>query len=90
VLTLALLSGTLLTGCHRVVIGKDRSVGTRIEERQDFYVLGLIGDHDVDLTKRCPRGTASFGDMISPLDLLFTLGTLGIYAPRTVVVECAR
>ena len=65
-------------------------MGARIEERQDFYVLGLIGEHDIDLVKRCPRGTASFGDIVSPLDLLFTVGTLGIYAPRTVVVECAR
>ena len=79
-----------LSGCHRVSIDKDRSGGAHFEERQDFYALGLIGEQEIDLVKRCPRGVSSFGDVVSPLDLLFTIGTLGIYAPRTVVVECAR
>jgi len=67
------------------------SDGVRREQRMDFYVAGLAGEHEVNLDEICPNdGAAVFGDERTFEDGLLTLVTLGIYAPRTRFVECAR
>lgn len=54
-----------------------------------FYLFGLIGGQDRDLRDVCARrGAARIRVGHSWLSALVTLGTLGIYAPRVVSVEC--
>ena len=51
--------------------------------------MGLIGDNEVNLKRMCPTGVTSFGDEFRPFDLLFSVATIGLYTPKTVVVRCA-
>jgi len=60
-----------------------------VRSKQHFFVIGLIGDNEVNLKKLCPTGVTSFGDEFRPLDLLFSVATVGLYTPKTVVIRCA-
>lgn len=59
-----------------------------IEHKNHLFMLGMIGDPEVDLNEVCPQGVTAFGDEIRPSDLLWTLLTVGIYSPKTSVIKC--
>jgi hypothetical protein len=65
------------------------SGGPLLRERQHFFLFGLIGENEVRLNLQCPRGATSFGDEFFPSDVLFSLISLGIYTPKTVLVRCS-
>jgi hypothetical protein len=79
----------MFAGCYRVRLDVPVSGDRMVRSRQHFFVMGLIGDNEVNLKRVCPTGVTSFGDEFRPLDLLFALGTLGLYTPKTVLVRCA-
>jgi len=88
-LALLLLCMVMVSGCYRVRLDVPVSGGKVVRERQHFFLLGLIGDNEVNLKSECPTGVTSFGDEFRPSDLLFGLFTAGLYTPKTVLIRCA-
>ena len=76
------------SGCYRVRIDSPVSGARTIEHKNHLFVLGMIGDPEIDLDELCPQGVTAFGDEIRPSDLLWTLLTVGIYSPKTSVIKC--
>ena len=83
----ALLAACL--GCFSVQVERQIAAGSTRQLKQNFFILGRIGEPEIDLAKECPAGVASFGDTFTWSDVLFGVLTLGIYTPRTVVLKCA-
>ncbi len=91
-LSLVLLA-VAIAGCSTITItrqGQQKlSTPPNFEQRYDFFLWGLVNDHDVDVKEICK------GDKVEQMqtqhtfvDGLLTLFTLGIYAPRTAKVWC--
>jgi Bor protein len=59
------------------------------QERQSFFLWGLVGGKQIDLAEVCPSGVARIQDTNSFGDQLFTWVTGGLYSPRSVEIECA-
>lgn len=88
-LVLAALLATQ-AGCFATTFRTGRTGSGQVVERQvDSFFWGLVGEHVVELDLICPGGTARFEVVSKPLDTLLDTVTLGLYSPRTVVVECA-
>ena len=63
--------------------------GQEVRKDADFFLWGLVGDYNFILSELCPNGVSQFRNQATFVDGLLTVLTLGIYAPRTVVLECA-
>ena len=84
------LAVPLVSGCFTVRYNTDKSaVGTHHEEGADFFLWGLVGEKVVSLDSICPQGVARWYNEATFLNGFLYFITLGIYAPRTIVVECA-
>lgn len=92
-LSVLLLSCGLLllaTGCQTVSYTTNRTGGgNRIEQSAPFFFWGLSGEKVVDMDALCPNGPARWYSQQTFLDGFLSTITLGIYSPRTVVIECA-
>jgi hypothetical protein len=88
--TLAALAAVIaLSGCYTVRYQTQTPAGARVhEERESFFLWGLVGAADVDLDAICPEGPAVWQNEANFVDGLLTLITFGLYAPRTVTVWC--
>ena len=88
-----LLSGGLLllaTGCQTVSYTTNRTGGgNRIEQNAPFFLWGLAGEKVVDMDALCPNGPARWYSQQTFLDGFLSTITLGLYSPRTIVIECA-
>lgn len=61
------------------------------EDYLDYYALGFIGNHSVDVQKVCvDQKPYAVQRIFGPDDALITLATLGIYTPMTVRVWCGN
>lgn len=90
-LVLTCLTLLALGGCHAIRYETGRPVSPRVVTVPvNFFVWGLIGNHVVDLDAACPEGAARWQNRASPLNAFFDLVTLGIWSPRTVIIECAE
>ncbi|HEX9618817.1 MAG TPA: hypothetical protein VF989_01715 [Polyangiaceae bacterium] len=59
-------------------------------EWMSFFLFGVIGGNDSDLRDLCgDAGAAKIRIGHDWFSALLTVGTLGLYAPRVVSVECA-
>lgn len=85
----AVAAALVLSGCFtvRYTTGQNPG-GSRHEESASFFLWGLVGDKRVDLDSICPQGVARWQNQATFLDGFLAVVTLGIYSPRTVVVEC--
>lgn len=80
-----------LVACHTVRYDAGRPASPRRwETTVHFFAWGLAGKPRVDLDAACPEGVARFRNEAGPLHWLAQVGTLGLWAPRRVVVECAE
>ena len=79
-----------VTGCFRTRLDAPVAGGHLLRDRQHFFFFGLIGDNDINLKAECPTGVTSFGDEFRPSDLLFSIVSLGLYTPKTVLIRCAE
>jgi hypothetical protein len=89
----ALLAITVLPcGCHTVRYDTGRPASPRrVELTLHFYAWGLGGQPvTVDLDALCPEGAARWRSGSTAGDWFLSVITLGLYTPRTVVVECAE
>ncbi len=63
--------------------------GAHHEEGAHFFLWGLVGNKVVSLDTICPQGVSRWYNQATFLNGFLYFITLGIYAPRTIVVECA-
>jgi len=78
-------------GCHAVRYDAGRPASPRRYERTvHFFLWGLAGRPVVDLDTACPEGVARFRSEASFPQWLAQVATVGLWAPRRVVVECAE
>jgi len=79
-----------LAGCHTVRMQTGRpETQRRYETTVHFFLWGLAGEGRVDLDAACPEGVASIHSGVTFPGWLAEVVTLGIWSPRTVVVDCA-
>lgn len=80
------------SGCHTVRYETGRPASPRhVEQKLHFFAWGLGGQPaTVDLDAACPEGAARWRSGATAGDWFFSVITLGLYTPRTVVVECAE
>jgi hypothetical protein len=64
--------------------------GGRIEQKAPFFLWGLVGEKEIQMGELCPRGPARWYSQQTFWDGAFEVTTLGIYSPRTIVVECGN
>lgn len=88
------LFGVLLvagaSGCMKTtLVSSANPAGPAHLEKANFYLQGLIGEHDVDLAKICPNGVAFAQSRMSAGDCILGAITCSIYTPRTIEVRCA-
>ena len=81
------------TGCYSVTIrpegGFKMATQPSFEQRQDFYLWGLVGESHIDTAKICPKaGPSQMQSQTTVVDGLLGLITLGIYSPETAKVWC--
>ncbi len=91
VCVLALLIAT--SGCFSVTSRPDGGfkVATKptFEQRQDFYLWGLVGESHLNTKEICAKSQATqMQSQVTLVDGLLTLVTLGIYSPETAKVWC--
>jgi hypothetical protein len=88
-----LIGVLLVTGCFRVTYVSSTRLPSEVKVRHthDFWVLGLVGEAHLRPDADCAgRGVARMASGLTIVDSLLTIVTIGIYAPRTVVITCAR
>lgn len=86
---LCLLAGMSLSGCYAVRYQTRLPAGGSTHRQWlNYYLFGLVGQHDIDLDQVCPQGVHAWRTEAAAIGLL-DLVTLGIYSPRTVTIECA-
>jgi hypothetical protein len=87
VLAIALLCG----GCYHanVVTGKPASGRTVSTRWAHAFLAGLIPPRAVETAAECPNGVARVETRQSPLNVVATVLTFGIYSPMTIEASCA-
>ena len=89
---IAIAALATLAGCFNVTyIAKTRMPSAVVhEEKMNFFIVGLVGSHDIQAGQKCPTGVAKVKTTETFVDVLLTVVTLGIYAPRTAQITCAQ
>jgi hypothetical protein len=87
----ALAIAAALVGCTKITYVNTLLMpdGVEREHTGDFWFYGLIGHAEIWANRDCPLGVAQVVSQFTFGDLLYRTFTLGIYTPRTYVVECA-
>ncbi len=81
--------GLGLALCTATACGAHRPRG-RVAFMQS-YVLGTLGDRELDVRDVCPSGWARrISVSPTPLTVLAGIVTLGLYTPREVVITCVE
>jgi hypothetical protein len=83
----------IATGCYSVTIRPDggfkMATKPSFEQRQDFYLWGLVGESHIDTAKVCSSSAPTqMQSQVTVVDALLGLVTLGIYSPETAKVWC--
>jgi hypothetical protein len=81
------------SGCFSVTSRPDGGfkVATKptFEQRQDFYLWGLVGESHIDTKQVCAHShPVQMQSQVTVVDGLLGLVTLGIYSPETAKVWC--
>lgn len=85
----------LLSACSSVTVRPDGGVKETTEpsylDSKPFYLLGLIGEHNVDVNEICEGAEVSqMQTIMTGTDWIIGVATLGMYAPRTVKIWCVE
>jgi hypothetical protein len=88
---LASLAALALAGCHVVRYDTGQPASPRVVTIPvRYFFWGLKGDPTIDLDAACPEGAARWESRATFTNKLLDVVTLGIYVPRTVIIECAE
>lgn len=79
-------------GCNKVTYVNPSTMptGKVVEETGHYFILGLAGETEIHAEGYCPEGVSQVQSRFTFGDMLLTVLTLGIYAPRTYEVSCGR
>lgn len=93
-LALGLIASTLCA-CSAITVrpqgGLKNNSPANFNERQSYFLGGLIGENTVNLNKACPSGNVTQMQSVQTVaDTLLGLITVGIYAPHTAKVWCGE
>jgi len=90
-LRLQLLSfGLFFPGCAPTGLHSAVGAEAPIERTHHLFALGYVGERELDLSRECPAGVASFSESWSWQDVGLTVASVGVYSPRTLKIQCAR
>lgn len=90
-LVLASLAALALAGCHVVKYDTGRPASPRVVTIPvSYFFWGLVGRPVVDLDAACPEGAARWQNKATFGDAFLDVITVGIWSPRTVLIECAE
>jgi hypothetical protein len=64
------------------------ATGETHSAKQSFFLWGLAGGSEIDLSHVCPNGVASIDSKTSAIDNILTAVTGGLYSPMSVEVKC--
>ena len=77
-------------GCYKATFANPSiSPGPRVERWTHFYLYGLVGHEEIDVRLLCPGEVAAIRTGGNVATEIVTALTLGIYAPRKIIVTCA-
>jgi len=89
IVLLLLLSTGCMTATVRPEGGAKVDTDASWQERQHFFVYGLVGESRIDVQEVCSgRDATQLQTRQQFVDGLLGLVTIGIYAPRTAKVWC--
>jgi hypothetical protein len=78
------------TGCFTTTYNTGLPAGTEVKkDSASFYLYGLVGEKDLNLSELCPNGVSSWKQFASFGDGVFAACTCGIYTPQEIEVTCA-
>jgi hypothetical protein len=88
----AVVACLALAACHTIRYDTGRAASPRKVERTIHFTFWGLGNQPavVDLDAACPEGAARWRSESTAGDWLLSVVTIGIYAPRTVTIECVE
>lgn len=78
-----------LAGCMRTTISTGRPPGETHQMKATFFLFGVVGEENFDLSQICPGGVATIEQTSEVDDVLLSCITCSLYTPVTVRVTCA-
>lgn len=79
----------LSAGCHTMHFDVvDRPHAMVVEQRNDYFLWGLVPQEEVDVSRSCPNGITALREETTFLNGICHLLTLGIWAPQSVSFYC--
>jgi len=77
-------------GCYKATfVSPEAPKANTIEQWNDFYLFGLVGEEEIDVRRFCASEAAVVRTGGNVGTDVVTVLTLGIYAPRKVYITCA-
>ncbi|MBM4279743.1 MAG: hypothetical protein FJ137_02930 [Deltaproteobacteria bacterium] len=93
-LSLATLAVASLLGCWKTTVtvgqGGNTSGTPKKDEMSLFFVNGLIGTSDTNVSSICPGGNATVVVQRTLLEVLIAVGTVNLVSPNHVTVYCGE
>jgi len=93
ILTMAYLTSACAVATIRPNGGTGKlSSAPNFEESHNFFILGIVGEAQVDASKVCgdPKAVEQIQTLFTAVDGLFAWLTLSLYAPKSVKIWCKR
>lgn len=86
----AVVIAAVLGGCFKVTYTNPSLPmnGQVVEQKGHFFLFGLIGDAEVPVYQMCPTGVSQIQSGHGVGDIVLTILTLGLYAPRSYEMSC--
>lgn len=83
----------VLAGCYSVTSrpagGFKVATTPSFDQRQDFYLWGLVGESHINVKQVCEaKQVTQMQSQMTPVDALLGLVTIGIYSPKSARVWC--
>src|ERR1700722_16679872 len=89
-IALAGLALAATTGCLTTTYNPGLPAGGEVKkDSASFYVFGLVGEKDLNLSELCPNGVSSWKQFAGFGDGVFSVCTCYLYDPRSIEVTCA-
>lgn len=83
------LTLALVAGCMKTTVKMGAPAGTTTEHTAKFFLGGLVGEENFNLSELCPQGVSKIEESEQFKDIALSCVTCSIYSPRTVRITCA-
>ena len=79
-----------ISGCMVTTYNTGLPAGGEVKkDGGSFYLRGLIGEKDLNLSELCPNGISTWKQFSGFGDIVFTACTFGLYSPSSIEVTCS-